>query len=145
MKVTFHILGNNISCKANNYDKKFKHYFFVNCCRYKFLSPGRSTVFTDLTAIRNSTWVHIVVNILPPNQDNQKIIYVYNNGILANGLINDHNHIDPVFLLNDGQMVVGRYLANRNGNYGTFKIDELIFFNHALTPAEIAELSQTTA
>ena len=95
--------------------------------------------------MNTSTWVHIVVNILPPNQDNQKIIYVYNNGILANGTWYNGESDEHVRPLNNGQMVVGRWFTNSNINQGTFTIDELIFFNHALTPAEIAVLSQTTA
>ena len=122
---------------------KNSNIIFINCCSYKFSNPRRLSVFVDRTPMNTSAWIHIVVNILPPNQD--KIIYVYNNGILANGEWTNEESDEDVRPLNNGQMVVGRFFTNHNGNYGTFKIDELIFFNHALTPAEIAVLSQTTA
>ena len=124
-----------------NSNIKINIQIFVNCCRFTFFSQTRLMIFEDETPINTSTWLHIVVNIVV----NQRI-YVYNNGILANGKVfNRESHLKPLKPLNNGQMVVGRYYTNENGYNGTFKIDELIFFNHALTPAEIAVLSQTTA
>ena len=39
-----------------------------------------------------------------------------------------------------GQVVVGRRYINANGDYAHVEVDELIFFNQALSPQEVSQL-----
>ena len=41
----------------------------------------------------------------------------------------------------DGRVAIGRMFPNQDKNYATMQIDELIFFNQALTPGEIQMLN----
>ena len=43
----------------------------------------------------------------------------------------------------DGRIVVGRWYIDRDENYASVEIDELIFFNQALTVDNIETLYQT--
>ena len=40
----------------------------------------------------------------------------------------------------DGQVVIGRKYVNKNQDYSHVEVDELIFFNQALTEEEVSQL-----
>ena len=41
----------------------------------------------------------------------------------------------------DGRIVVGRFATDQDRHYATVMVDELLFFNQRLTPAEIVNLA----
>ena len=46
--------------------------------------------------------------------------------------------------LSSAQIAIGRLFTDLDFEYGSFEIDELIFFNKALNASEIAVVSQPT-
>ena len=73
-----------------------------------------------------SGWVHIVLNYLGPNNG----IKIYSDGAEQA----DTNKQSLSYSAGDGTIIIGRPFPNVDRNYGTFQIDELVFFNQALTP-----------
>ena len=74
-------------------------------------------------------WTHIVLNYIGPS-DGQGI-RVYGMEVL-NGITQDAAH--PA---GDGRVVVGRRYTDQDTDYASMQIDELIFFNKALSTRDI--------
>ena len=116
------------------------YYFF----RYEFFVHGlfRSEI---VGGVYDSTWIHIVYNYHPnhpkPTYDE---IRIYHNGQSVywdtwQPHFPSTNHTGKV-------LVVGRLDTRRAGEYHycSMKLDELVFFNHALSITEIRALGQTS-
>ena len=73
-----------------------------------------------------------MLNYLGPN--NGQGIRIYYNGTEVGS---DTSKTEEVKVAADGRIVVGRALTNYNHFYASIDIDELIFFNQALSLKEI--------
>ena len=101
--------------------------FFI--CRFEVHSPD-AYFLTDLTP--TTGWTHIVLNYLGPS--NGQGIRIYYNGTEVGS---DISKTEEIKVTADGRIVVGRALTNYNDFYASIHIDELIFFNRALSLEEI--------
>ena len=82
-----------------------------------------------------SGWNHVTVNYLGPS--NGQGIRVYRNGLQKGS---DDIKFEPALRLGDERTAVGRLYTADDGNYGSFEIDELAFFNTKLSDDQIVEL-----
>ena len=83
---------------------------------------------------RRTGWTHVVLNYLGPN--NGQGIEIYYNGVRkkTKSLKNTRS-----YSAGDGRIVVGWHYTNFDRlYYASMQIDELLFFNRALTAAEIS-------
>ena len=88
-----------------------------------------------------SGWFHIVINYLGPNEGEG--IRIYNNGIeVGNDTTKGNGRCTIDDCQPDGQIVVGRYFTRMDLQYVSLQVDELAFFNTALSEDEITMLSQ---
>ena len=84
---------------------------------------------------RQTGWFHFVVNYIGPNDgDGIRIFY---DGVEVASDSTRHPYSLPA---GDGRIVVGRFHTGVNDNYGNGQIDELLFFNQALSVKDIKEL-----
>ena len=105
-------LSNHLSCfsvSANILDGYF----------YKFAS-------------RPTGWTHVVLNYLGPH-DGQGIRIYYNGTEVAR----DTTKATRSFSAGDGRIVVGRFNTDRDNNYASLQVDELIFFNQKVSAYEL--------
>ena len=83
-------------------------------------------------------WTHVVLNYIGPNDG--KVFGVYYNGVQeGNHTVKSGSHS-----AGDGRIVVGRALTDLDGFYASVQVDELTFFNQALTQEEITVLATAT-
>ena len=68
-------------------------------------------------------WTHVVLNY-----NGERIIIFYNGAEKTTG-----SKTDRPITAGDGRIVVGRATTDKNDEYGTVKVDELILFNQALS------------
>ena len=102
------------------------------CCSFEILlQDGAFGTGTP----KPSGWTHIVLNYLGPN--NGQGIRIYHNGT---EVASDTTKASHGFSAGDGRIAVGRYRTNRNDHYGNAQVDELIFFNQALSQDDITML-----
>ena len=83
-------------------------------------------------------WFHVVFNYIGPRRTQG--ISIYTDGIeLGCDLLTENivSHVEG-----DGRIVFGRFYTDEDARYATVQIDQLLFFNHALTAPEIFKLSQ---
>ena len=81
---------------------------------------------------KSSRWTHIVLNYIGP--ENGQGIRNYNDGAEVES---DTTKNQQSFSPGDGRIVVGRFFTDRNQQYASVQVDELIFFNRTLTSAEV--------
>ena len=80
-------------------------------------------------------WTHIVLNYIGPNDGEG--IRVYDDGQeveVVGGRVKDSRIPPPA---GDGRIVVGRGYTDKDADYASMVIDELIFFNKALSTTDI--------
>ena len=77
-------------------------------------------------------WFHLVLNYIGP-ADGQGIT-IYKDGILQGS---DTSKGGPSYPPGDGRVVVGRWFTDRDRDYASVEVDELTFWNRALTLQEI--------
>ena len=106
--------------------------FNLLCCSFEIL---RQDVTFGTGTPKPSGWTHIVLNYLGPN--NGQGIRIYYNGT---EVASDTTKTSHGFSAGHGRIVVGRYRTNRNDHYGNAQVDELIFFNQALSQDDITML-----
>ena len=90
-----------------------------------------------LASLRQTGWTHIVLNYIGPN-DEQGIRGYYNGMEVVNGFTKDATRSPG-----DGRIVVGKIKTDENRDYPSMQIDELIFFNKALSTTDIKLLYNT--
>ena len=83
-------------------------------------------------------WFHIVFNFIGPRQTQG--IRIYNDGEQVGGDSMTENVVTHVE--GDGRIVFGRFYTDVDDRYASLQMDQLLFFNHALTAPEIFKLSQ---
>ena len=80
-------------------------------------------------------WIHLVLNFIGP--DSGEGIQAFKDGALISSNQNGANASQTV---GPGKVVIGRKYVNVDGYYSQVEVDELIFFNKALTEQEVMEL-----
>ena len=95
-----------------------------------YLSDGYFIIGTS----KHSGWIHVVLNYIGPS-DGEGIRVYYNGMEVANATTKSEFH-RPISS-GDGRIVVGREVTNLDGSYASMEIDELIFFNNALSTTNI--------
>ena len=83
----------------------------------------------------SSGWTYIVLNYIGPN--NGQGIRIYNDGIQTGS---DDTKSGGAHPPGEGRILVGRPFLHSDEFYASFTLDELIFFNRALTMEEIKAL-----
>ena len=80
-------------------------------------------------------WTHIVFNYIGPN--NGQGIRVYIDGTEVDSNTTKDAHLGSV---GDGRIIVGRRYTDSNEKYGSVHLDELIYFNAALTSDDVQSI-----
>ena len=80
-------------------------------------------------------WTHIVLNYIGPN--NGEGIKVFMDG---KQVANDTTRYGGPRTAGDGRIVVGRRLTNEDKKYAGVQVDELIFFNAALSSDDVLSI-----
>ena len=83
----------------------------------------------------NDRWIHLVLNFIGPNSGEG--IQAFSDGILRE---RHQSGAEGTHTVSDGQMVIGRRYPNRSQDYAHVEVDELIFFNQALSAEEVRDL-----
>ena len=86
--------------------------------------------------ISPSGWTHIIANYIGPH-DGQGI-QIYMDGIQRGSDTSSSSISTP----EDRYIIIGRYYHDRDEQYASVQLDELIVFNATLTDSEITMLSQ---
>ena len=86
---------------------------------------------------RTSTWTHIVLNYIGPN--NGEGIKMYENGGLK-GINIIKLPGSTSYQNGNGRIVVGRQFTGSNDYYASIEIDEFVFFNTALDNGEVMSI-----
>ena len=75
-------------------------------------------------------WTHVVLNYLGPHDG----IQMFMDGVeVVAGTLSSR----PLSTTGNGRIVVGKGYTDRDDNYSSVQVDELIFFNSLLKPEEI--------
>ena len=80
-------------------------------------------------------WTHVVLNYIGPNDGEG--IRLYQNGQEV------RSYIARIWLSSsagDGRIVVGKDYTHSDGNYASVQVDELIYFNTALTDTQVQSI-----
>ena len=108
--------------------------FFLFCPRFS-LGTLNETFYTDVD--RPSGWFHLVLNFLPTGN---RPIRMYCNGVLCRS--DELNQYERIFKPGTGRVVLGRQFIDYDGNYyADICVDELLFFNEALTDQNNQDLN----
>ena len=105
---------------------------FLLCFRFNFYLQDRRLI---ASVSKPTGWTHLVLNYLGPSDSEG--IKVYRDGAEGPDVTKD----DLSCSTGDGRVVIGLASPDADRFYGTFQIDELIFFNETLTPEEIQMLA----
>ena len=80
-------------------------------------------------------WTHIVMNYIGPN-DGEGIRGYYNGSEVASETTKSEDTVPA----GDGRIVIGRVFTYSDERYTSMQIDELIFFNKALSTTDITAM-----
>ena len=97
----------------------------------------RAEFHNVLLPFTNNHWFHIVFNYIGPDPDEG--YRVYHDGIQVVGDVGIQS--DPRAPQVDAKIVIGRRFTAMDGFYSSLVVDELLFFNRALTNDEIKVMS----
>ena len=85
-------------------------------------------------------WHHIVLSFVKGREDKDEI-QIYNN---AENIATDKTKAVGTNSKGNGRIVIGRHFSGLDGKYASVEMDELLFFNQALTETEIKKFSKYT-
>ena len=85
-------------------------------------------------------WTHIVMNYLGPNND-EAIRILYN----AKEVESYMGTYSRSYSTGDGRVVVGRHHPDRHQQNPSVQLDELLFFNQTLSPADVITLNNSVS
>ena len=88
-----------------------------------------------------SGWIHIVLNYNGFEEYDFLRIQAYQDGVQTGSYFPVTKYSEPS-LQSDGRVVIGRYFTDEDDHYASVQVDELFFFNAALSDFEIMTLSQ---
>ena len=77
-------------------------------------------------------WTHVVLNYIGPN--NGEGITIYYNGVKV---VSDKYKDTRSLTAGDGRIVVGRLYTDQDQDYASVEVDELIYFDTALTSDDV--------
>ena len=106
-------------------------YYLTKYCFYRiqvYLPDG----FLDTSHSVPSAWFHVVLNYI--GADNGEGIKMFIDG---SKVTSDTTKTAHSSLAGDGMIVVGRIYTDKDQSYTSVQVDELIFFNRALTSVEV--------
>ena len=106
----------------------------MHFCVLRFLVPVSNGYF-KVNYLEPSGWTHVVLNYIGP--DNGQGIGIYYNGA---EVASDTTKTSGSYSAGYGRIVVGRRYTNEDRLYTSVQVDELVFFNVALTPEYIQSL-----
>ena len=110
---------------------------FLNCLRYEIdLLDGKFLA----SANKYDHWHHVVLSFVKGREDKDEI-QIYNN---AEKVATDKTKVAGTKSKGNGRIVIGRHFSGSDGKYASVEMDELLFFNQALTEKEITLLSKYT-
>ena len=84
---------------------------------------------------RPTGWTHIVLNYIGPQISEGIRIYVNGTEVKS-----DTTKTSGSLRAGDGRIVVGRHYTDRDGYYASVQVDELIYFDAALTTDNILSI-----
>ena len=98
--------------------------------------PGGYFWGTNLPFSHVNRWHHVVLNYIGPDHGSEGI-QIYLDG--------EHEKDDKTMTAKtsqsgNGRVVVGRYHTDLDEKYASVDVDELLFFNHRLTDAQITSI-----
>ena len=130
-------MGNKLICLRSDVNSKRCNGIIYLCFHFRITFDVNNTTTARFSVDLNllSGWNHVTVNYLGPN--NGQGIRVYRNGLQKGS---DDIKFQPDLRLGDDRTAVGRLYTKDDGNYGSFEIDELAFFNVKLSDDQIVEL-----
>jgi len=111
----------------------------LNCSNsnnFNAVTSDATSYYTNPTACNNWNFYTVIV---PIGANTQNQIKIYENG----NLINNLNYYNPNTIINtiiNSPFQIGRLFYNLNTNYFKGKIDDIGFWNRALTQQEISDL-----
>ena len=108
----------------------FEEYFIIIYFLKVLVILPNGQIFTDCP--KPTEWTHIVMNYIEPN-DGEGIRMFVNGTEVAS----DTDTIEWSSSAGDGRIVVGRQITNVDFNYASFQVDELLYFNAALTSDDV--------
>ena len=112
---------------------------FLDCVNFRYV------VFVDgnfiAVAPKPTMWFHVVVNFIGPN-DGQGLRIYYDGVAVENRSSDPSRRTNSRFSNLDRRILIGRLFYIRDDYYASVVVDELFFFNQALTEPEITRLSQ---
>ena len=85
-----------------------------------------------------SGWTHVAMNYLGPNDSEG--IKIYYNGKEAASDTTKSNSSRPD---GEGRIVLGRFYTHKDERYSCVQVDELLFFNNALSSTDIIDLNNS--
>ena len=78
-----------------------------------------------------------MLNYIGPNDEGDEIVRMFFNGTEVSS---DTEKSGGPYPAGDGRIVLGRYYTDSDQLHASVQVDELIFFNRALTESEIEAL-----
>ena len=115
-------------------DSKYLSRFFLTCLRYLVSLLDGYFIFLETKSFH---WRHSVLNYIGPN-DHQGINIYHDGGHVGNGT----KTVKQTSRVN-GRIIIGKVTYEQRGFYASVQVDELLFYNRALTEEEITMLSQS--
>ena len=85
--------------------------------------------------LKPTGWTHILINYIRFNGGAAIIIHDNNRQVTS-----DTTKTVKSYSPGDGRIVVGRQYTDKDSNYVSVQVDELIFFNEALTDKDVEAL-----
>ena len=98
---------------------------------YVYLPNGRFFVSES----KPTHWFHVVLNYIGPN--NGQGMRIYRDGVEEGS---HTTRISESLSAGDGRIVVGRWYTDSDSYYSSIQVDELIFFNAALTDTDVQSI-----
>ena len=111
------------------------YYLLLSFRIFFILSDG----FFYLGHPKSAGWTHLTLNYIR-YEDGQGIRMYYDGREVAS----DTTNFGGTYSAGDGRIVVGRIFTDRDENYASIQVDELIYFNKALTTTDIKLLYNET-
>ena len=112
-------------------------------CHFRRISLSQANFEASTQIDLPSGWFHNVINYIGPAEGQG--IRIYKDGTqVANHTTKSDPTCQHPQCRPDGKIVVGRDNTRRDRGYCSFQVDELAFFNKALSQEEITMLSQHT-
>ena len=88
----------------------------------------------------SNQWIHLVLNFIGPNSGEG--IQAFRDGAL---IAENQSGADGNNTVGDGRVIVGKKHSHLNKFYAQVEVDELIFFNKALSNEEVAGCTTCTS